>query len=266
MMKYFNMRSPSGFAAYVKALFSMIIRYNALVFIGIGVLLLSFNNGEQRAHLFRGIRAKIADGGVAISGATQSTIRCILSHGSDKRGIASEGDKPAHQIDMLYKENESLRRLLGFLSDHSGRLSYVTTRVIRAHDGSSGMVFIPLGREHGVRNGQPVVDSEGLVGRVIDVSDRSSRILLVTDQGFRIPVVIVESGINAILIGEGDRASLVGVSSDAGVSVGELVITVGDDDGLAGGIHVGNVTESLRDVVSVSRLSKLDIVSVLQAK
>ncbi|MFV9838901.1 MAG: rod shape-determining protein MreC [Aaplasma endosymbiont of Hyalomma asiaticum] len=266
MMKYFSMRSPSGVAAHVKAFFSRIVRFNALVFIGMGALLLFFNNGEQGSSLFSSIRAKIADSGVAVGGATQSAIRCILSRNSDEHDAASEEYMAAYKMDMLYKENESLRRLLGFLSDHSSHISYVTTRVIRAHDGSLGVVFIPLGREHGVRSGQPVVDSEGLVGRVVDVSDRSARVLLVTDQGFRIPVVIVESGINAMLIGEGDKASLVGVPPDADVTVGELVITAGDDNGLTDGIHVGNVTESLHDVMSVSRLSKLDIVSVLQPK
>ena len=264
-MKYFRIKSSPGVIGLVKAFFSKIARYNALVFVFVGASLLYMDhNMEWESSVFSSLRAKIADRGVAIGGKIQSVFKCMV-RGPDRCDAVIGGADTAEKVGMLLKENDNLKRLLSFLSDH-GSLSYVTTRVIRAHDGSSGIVFIPLGRREGIKNGQPVVDGEGLIGIVADTSDHSARVLLITDKNFCIPVVVVESGVNAMLVGKGDRAELVGISSTANIKEGELVITVGDHAGFANGIYVGNVTQSLQVAVSTSRLRGLDIVSILQQR
>ncbi|MCH1932738.1 rod shape-determining protein MreC, partial [Shewanella sp. A25] len=57
------------------------------------------------------------------------------------------------------------------------------------------------GREKGVKPGNPVMSENGLVGRVIGVTDGVSRVLLLTDVASRTPVLIDRTNARAILTG-----------------------------------------------------------------
>ena len=57
------------------------------------------------------------------------------------------------------------------------------------------------GREKGVKVGNPVMSENGLVGRVIGVTDGASRVLLLTDIASRTQVMIDRTNARAILTG-----------------------------------------------------------------
>lgn len=52
------------------------------------------------------------------------------------------------------------------------------------------------------------VNEKGLVGRVIESSNRILRIMLITDMASRVPVKILETGENAIIVGNGTSTML----------------------------------------------------------
>ena len=154
----------------------------------------------------------------------------------------------------LEQENESFRRLLNFAPDP--RPAFIAARVI----GDSGGAFvrtvlINAGGRHGVRKGQAVVNSEGLVGRVIEAGDRSARILLLTDLNSRIPVVLESSRTPAVLTGDNsDQPSLAFLPRDARVSPGDRVVTSGHGTLLPPGIPVGVVAGDVDGIFRVRPL------------
>ena len=88
-------------------------------------------------------------------------------------------------------ENKRLKALLEYQFPVPDRK--VTTRVVA--DSSSGYAksfLLPVGTKQGVKPDDPVVNDAGLVGRILDVADRSSRLVLITDASSRIPVMIVD--------------------------------------------------------------------------
>ena len=60
------------------------------------------------------------------------------------------------------------------------------------------------GARDGVREGMPVRSPEGLVGRIIDVGQLASRILLVSDRTSIVPARLLRTGIAVIAQGRGD--------------------------------------------------------------
>jgi rod shape-determining protein MreC len=154
----------------------------------------------------------------------------------------------------LEQENASFRRLLNFAPDP--RPAFIAARVI----GDSGGAFvrtvlINAGARHGVRKGQAVVNSEGLVGRVVEAGARSARILLLTDLNSRIPVVLESSRLRAVLAGDNsDRPSLAFLPPDARVSPGDRVVTSGHGTLLPPGIPVGVVAGEVSGIIRVRPL------------
>lgn len=141
----------------------------------------------------------------------------------------------------LESENLRLREVLSFAPEAPA--SFITGRVI----GDSGGAFlrsvlVNVGARNGVRKGAAAVDGNGLLGRVALVGDRSARILLVTDLNSRIPVLIGESRLRAILAGDNtDRPRIDFLPLEAGVSNGDLVITSGHGGAFPAGLPVGVV-------------------------
>ena len=142
---------------------------------------------------------------------------------------------------QLEMENQGLQKLLNFVS--SSELSFVSARVISDSGGAfARSMLVNSGSRSGIQEGQIAITGDGLVGRVSDVGQRSSRILLLTDINSRIPVVSERSQSRAILAGDNsDRPQLAHLLSTARVHVGERVVTSGHAGAFPPGLPVGQV-------------------------
>lgn len=103
-------------------------------------------------------------------------------------------------------------------------------------------VLIGAGKSAGIRDGYPVLSEAGLVGHVVSAGSRSARVLRLDDLNSRVAVESARSGARAILTGLNmDDAGLAFVSHPDDWSIGDRVITSGDDGRLPAGLPVGTV-------------------------
>ncbi len=143
----------------------------------------------------------------------------------------------------LQAENASLRELLRMTPNP--RLSFISAPVVA--DASSGFVrgVIALaGVQDGVTKGQAAMVGNGMVGRVQDVGNRVSRVMLLTDINSRLPVLIERTRDQAILAGNNsERPEVSYLSRDADVKVGDHVVTSGVGGAFPAGLPVGEVAD-----------------------
>jgi rod shape-determining protein MreC len=161
------------------------------------------------------------------------------------------------QARTLKAENDSLRALLKMTP--SPRVSFISAPVIA--DASSGFVrgIIALaGREHGVVKGQAAMVGNGMVGRVQDVGERVSRIMLLTDINSRLPVLIERTRDQAVLAGNNsDFPDLNYLPRDADVKVGDRVVTSGVGGAFPPGVPVGEVADIVDGKIFVQPFADL---------
>lgn len=141
----------------------------------------------------------------------------------------------------LEAENAALRKLLNLVPEPGAR--YVSARVIADPGGTfAHSLLLNGGGDDGIGVGDAVMTSEGLVGRIVGVSEHSSRLLLVTDLNSRIPVTVVPTGVRAVLAGNNTaHARIMHVGPEAAVAVGDRVVTSGDGGVFLPGLPVGVV-------------------------
>lgn len=156
----------------------------------------------------------------------------------------------------LEQENAALRRAARLAAE---RLPvFVTGRVV----GDSGNAFVrtllvAAGARDGVAKGQAAIASDGVVGRVVDVGRRASRVLLITDINSRVPVRLERSRQRAILAGDnGALARLDYLPNGAAPAVGERVVTSGHGGLLPPGLPVGVVARAEANDVRVRPLAE----------
>jgi rod shape-determining protein MreC len=123
--------------------------------------------------------------------------------------------------------------------------SYITTRII-ADSGSSFVktVLIEAGQDNAVEEGQAVLGSQGMIGRVIEVGKRASRVLLLSDINSHVPVTIEGANQRAILAGTNDsQLMLIHLPPDVLIEKGARIITSGNGGMFPNGLPIGEVTD-----------------------
>lgn len=164
----------------------------------------------------------------------------------------------------MQAENKSLRELLNVKVDPS--MSFVTARVISDAGGSFvKSVLLPVGKSEGVHKGSAVMSGHGLVGRVMETGDHAARVLLISDLNSRIPVVVQNTRIKAILAGKNkELLRLERLPPDSGMTIGARVITSGDGGQLPADLPIGEIVSSDESGVWVKPLSDIARMTYVQ--
>lgn len=156
-----------------------------------------------------------------------------------------------HRARQLEAENMRLRSLLNFVPEAGAR--HVSARVI----GDTGSAFarsllVAAGTADRIAEGQVALSGEGLAGRVVDVSERAARVMLITDLNSQIPVSIGLSGERAIMAGDNTvEPRLLHLQPGHHVAPGERVVTSGHGGLLPPDLPVGVVSHVSEEAVRV---------------
>jgi rod shape-determining protein MreC len=140
------------------------------------------------------------------------------------------------------QENERLHRLLQMRDNVA--VPTVAAMVI-GKDPSNWFrsILIDKGTREGVSRDSAVLCPQGLVGRVIEVMEQTSRVQLITDPNCAVGALIQRTRVGGVVVGEvGPYCRLKFLPRDAEVSVGDLVLTSGLGGLSPKGIPIGLVT------------------------
>ena len=168
----------------------------------------------------------------------------------------------------LEEENAQLRAL------NNVRLAPRTTFVTGDIIADSGGPFLQsalvnVGARDGVLDGAAAVDGSGVVGRVVGVGERATRLLLLTDFSSRVPVMIQPSGSRAILTGDGTSNPVLQFLESADrVRPGDLIETSGDGGVFPPNLPVGRLVATGNQrrwrVILAADYARLEFVRLLR--
>ena len=180
-------------------------------------------------------------------------------------------------------ENEQLRKLVKLDSSPTPGLSdhYVSARVIaRSPTVWYSTITIDRGSSSGIHRDQPVIDGDGLVGRIADTAPNAAQVVLITDHTSAVSAQIVPDGANGLLqpaVGNSDDLQLNFVQKGRAVRRGDMVVTAGWRSGkleslFPRGIPIGSVSKASTEELDIYQrahikpfadLRRIDVVQVL---
>ncbi len=139
-------------------------------------------------------------------------------------------------------ENARLRRLLDFSAASGFPLE--PAAIVARDAGRFGRALkIAKGSRAGVRVDMPVVNYEGLVGRVVESGRDAAFVQTLQDPDFRASALVQRTRVVGILEWDaGSGARLVDVPHHADVEVGDLIATSGLGEIFPKGILIGRIT------------------------
>jgi len=145
-------------------------------------------------------------------------------------------------------EADRLAGLLNFRDAHAD-VPMSAARVIGASpDPGSLIVYINRGSRDGIRRNMGVITPDGVVGKILAVYPDTSQVLLLGDKESGVGALLAATRTQAPVKGTGEpQLSLDYVSNDEKVSVGEAVLTSGQDRIFPKDLPVGTVVEATPD-------------------
>ena len=162
------------------------------------------------------------------------------------------------------KETDELKELLNFYEEQEWSL-----QIGKIINNSSSYLMrtltINLGKKDGVSFNLPVLDINGLFGKIIAVGDRASQIQLINDKNFRVSIRVGDDlSLGEFIPTHHNLGILDGIIKTAKIGIGDVVYTSGISTIYPEGIKVAKVIsinkdndKGFQDIV-VEILSNLD--------
>jgi rod shape-determining protein MreC len=140
-------------------------------------------------------------------------------------------------------QNERLKNLLDLKKTFS--YNTISANVIGGSPSmlKSQVVIIDRGKGDGISEGMPVATYEGIVGRILLVGDKSSEVILITDEISAVDAYIHRTRARGIVKGTGDGCVMDYIEKKADVSIGDKVISSGRDGFFPKEVVIGTVVE-----------------------
>lgn len=155
----------------------------------------------------------------------------------------------------LIKENAQLKDELSLLrhklyllsvngiKERTLREGFIPCNVVyRFPDRWFSEIVVDKGKDDGVSVGMAVLGANGLVGEVVEVSSRISRVKLITSRSSILGAMVLRSRSFGVLRGRGGvYCELLYIPEDEDVSLDDEVVTAGMGGGIPGGIRIGKI-------------------------
>lgn len=182
-------------------------------------------------------------------------VRNVYSENQRLKELVEKYTGIEHQLTEVRLANRRLRELLAFQEET--QFSVTPAQVIGRNPSSwFSTITIDKGSSHGIQVDMPVVNHQGLVGKVIQVSTYSSKVQL---------IISSDSGISGIVQRTRDNGVVIGLSSPVGycritrlpvgseVEPGDLIISSDLTGVYPRGLLIGRVVEVDIDYVTLER-------------
>ena len=151
------------------------------------------------------------------------------------------------QLQELSRENTRLRELVGFRK----KIPYKTipAKVIgRDPSNWNNIVFIDKGASGGINDDTGITSAKGLIGRVIESGEATSKVMLIEDPDSRIAARVQRTRASGLVSGTlSHRCRMIYISPDADVKIGDMVVTAGTSSTFPEGVLIGKILDVFED-------------------
>ena len=158
-----------------------------------------------------------------------------------KKDLKKELSK-SYSIEFILAENKRLKETIDDLDYFSDEI--VGKVLLDKKSPFLQSVIVNKGSKDKVTIGMAVLDGDYLVGKVVDVTYSTARILLLTDLNSKIPVDILPNNIKSILSGKGEESGIIQyIKNESIIENQSKVFTSGAGGIFKPGIAIGEISK-----------------------
>lgn len=152
-----------------------------------------------------------------------------------------------NQLEEFQLENQRLHRLLEFKEVEIDRLDLKAARVIgRDISNWFNTIIIDKGSNDGIKKNMPVINHQGLIGRVVAVSRNTAEIMLLLDTESAVGAMVQRNrtfGVVEVSTSTEYPLQMIHLTHDAPVEIGDVLITSGLGEIFPKGLKIGYIAD-----------------------
>jgi rod shape-determining protein MreC len=172
---------------------------------------------------------------------------------TENERLQQENERLQHQLQAqseIVFENERLRQMLGFQREHND-LQWIYAEVIAiAPSPAFHSIRLNRGSLDGVVLGNAILSPQGVVGRVVGLTEHTAEVMLLVDNNSSLDVLIQRSRTRARIRGQGTREQfsleIEYLPRTADVVPGDVLVSGGLSKTFPKGLIVGYVTHTTK--------------------
>ena len=156
----------------------------------------------------------------------------------------SELEQTLREFEIMKNENDQLKQQLNLAEKYGEYTTVPGTIISRDISNYSKTIVINVGSENGIKEYMTVIADEGLVGYVVSVTEKTSKIQIITDSASATSCLSSTTRDAMICKGTVEKKSTLtatNLATDANIIQGDSVETSGLGGIYIKGIHVGKV-------------------------
>ena len=166
---------------------------------------------------------------------------------------------------ILKQENADLKKKLAYIENKG--IKFKTAKLIaNFYNSSLKEAFIDAGTKDGIKENNLIFNEDGAIGRVLNVEENNSKIILLNDIRSYIPAKSITNGNKMIISGTGGNLLEVKfISENKVVEIDEVLLTSSEANLVPDNIPIGKVVGSDGEkylVKSFADLNNFDIVFI----
>lgn len=169
----------------------------------------------------------------------------LVRENAKLRETLEETDSKLVILDQLAEENDRLKEALAFKRSQyhfNLRAAGVLGRIPASW---FSILFINKGSADGIKPGMAVIDQQGLIGKIIEVSNYSSKVLLLIDRESAVAAVDARSRVQGVVEGSGsDKLFMKYVGANGDIKEGDLIVTSPLSSLFPAGLPIGTVSQA----------------------
>ena len=156
-------------------------------------------------------------------------------------------------LSQIYLENKRLHDLLSL--KEKAPYAVVASKVIAwAVDDWGAAVVIDKGTRQGIKRGMVVINAQGLVGRVMESAQSSSKVILLTDANFSVTVLSRRSRQEGLISGTmGNFLVMRYLPKESDIRAADTIVTSGTSEIFPKDLTVGTVVDIAEEFSGLSR-------------
>ena len=208
---------------------------------------------SQGEAFLRNLIAPLQSGVMVIGQKTDNFTSQIFSFTSfrkENERLKEEVDRLTVENNVLIEyrqENARLRKLLGLEELVGNQFSLASARVTaRDVENLHQTLIIDKGAQDGLVKDMPVINDQGLVGRIINVTETTSEVLLILDREGAVGAIGQQTRVPGVVEGLGpnsDELQMIHVAVEAPLAVNQVIVTSGYGGIFPKGLRIGYVKE-----------------------
>jgi len=185
-----------------------------------------------------------------------SSISGIFEHYFFIADSARENNELRRQIDQLSQEKNELierlqhhERIAKLIPNEEPQGKKLTVAMVIGRDATqwSKVVFIDKGTNQGVHENLAVMTNAGVIGHIIQSTNTTSKVLLITDSRSAVDSLFQGSRVTGVVVGMGKNSvKMKYVPMDAQVSVGDPILSSGLGGTFPKGLRIGVVSQIIK--------------------